>query len=133
MSLPFQATECYLANVLPSSAPSRSWKAPAATPSDDSAPGWSQEAASCVEQLLCNKVVEAAVSHYAPDQIPAVRFYTTVAAPDGHSVSTDIASVLVEEGHAVISSPSNPPPPRHPPRPQPLLSTAYRQPLPIKG
>lgn len=105
--------------------------------------GWSQEAAACVEELLCHKVVEAQVAYYAPDQVPAVRFHTTIDAPDGkvtllpslpclswrvrvrdgQAVSTEMAAVLVEEGYAKWADP---------PSPEHKSGGPFRQPPPLQ-
>lgn len=108
VGLPFQATECYLANVVPSGGPGWSGPGSGGGEAEVAFGGWTEEAAACVEDLLCNKVVEARVHHYAGDGIPAVQFFTTMEAPDGGcSVSTEVGALLVQEGHAQWTSSAN--------------------------
>jgi len=83
MTLPFQATECYLAHVNPSS-------------EDD---GWSQEASGAFEQLSQGKVLEASVVGHANDNVPLVELYL----PMRDSKDVMINRLLADEGHAVWS------------------------------
>ncbi|XP_055946043.1 uncharacterized protein LOC129976468 [Argiope bruennichi] len=59
MSLPFQASECYLANVRPI----------------DSSDSWSPEATATFEELAQGQILQALLVEYAPDGIPCVHLY----------------------------------------------------------
>ncbi|GFY67598.1 a-kinase anchor protein 1, mitochondrial [Trichonephila inaurata madagascariensis] len=59
MSLPFQASECYLANVRPI----------------DPVEGWSAEARSTFEELAQGQILQALLVEYATDGIPCVHLY----------------------------------------------------------
>ncbi|KFM63633.1 A-kinase anchor protein 1, mitochondrial, partial [Stegodyphus mimosarum] len=59
MTLPFQASECYLANVSPV----------------DSSEGWSAEATATFEELAQGQILQAVLVEYAEDGIPCVHLY----------------------------------------------------------
>jgi len=80
MTLPFQATECYLANITPV----------------DETEGWSSDALSLFESLCLGKVIEARVSGHSPDNVPSVELFTST--PESKSVL--INRVLVDRGYA---------------------------------
>ncbi|KAG8176426.1 hypothetical protein JTE90_008558 [Oedothorax gibbosus] len=80
MSLPFQASECYLANVRPL----------------DPAEGWSAEATATFEELAQGQILQALIVDYAPDGNPCVHLYRV----QGIS-NMFINKELVERGLAV--------------------------------
>jgi len=82
MTLPFQATECYLAHVKPIA--------------ED---GWSSESSASFEQLSQGKVLEAAVIGHANDNVPLVELYL----PTQDSKAVMINRLLTDKGHAVWS------------------------------
>ncbi|GLH14573.1 Tudor and KH domain-containing protein homolog [Gryllus bimaculatus] len=63
MTLPFQAVECYLANILCKT---------------DEEEGWSTEALSLMEQMTAGQVLQAQVCGYCEDGVPAVALYAAV-------------------------------------------------------
>ncbi|XP_035212876.1 A-kinase anchor protein 1, mitochondrial-like isoform X2 [Stegodyphus dumicola] len=80
MTLPFQASECYLANVSPV----------------DSSEGWSAEATATFEELAQGQILQAVLVEYAEDGIPCVHLYRV----QGIS-NMFINRELVERGFAV--------------------------------
>lgn len=82
LALPFQAVECYLANVAP-------------PPGEDD---WSEEARLFVQSLTCGQVLQAQVYDYADDGVPLVYLYSSV----GNQVVL-INEELVVQGYAVIA------------------------------
>ncbi|GFS77353.1 a-kinase anchor protein 1, mitochondrial [Nephila pilipes] len=80
MSLPFQASECYLANVTPA----------------DPVEGWSSEARSTFEELAQGQILQAFLVEYATDGIPCVHLYRVQGI-----TNTFINKELVERGLAV--------------------------------
>ncbi|KAF0301919.1 A-kinase anchor protein 1, mitochondrial [Amphibalanus amphitrite] len=83
MSLPFQAEECYLANVMPVS--------------ED---GWSLEAGAVFESLITDRALEAMVVGYAEDGTPFVNLYSIQGTEYGNNAITLVNQRLVESGAA---------------------------------
>jgi A-kinase anchor protein 1 len=86
MTLPFQATECYVAHVKP------------ASPSSEK-DGWSSEATALFEQLSQGKMLEASVTGHANDNIPLVELFLL----SQDSKNMMINRLMAESGHAVWS------------------------------
>ncbi|GIX82310.1 a-kinase anchor protein 1, mitochondrial [Caerostris extrusa] len=87
MSLPFQASECYLANVRPI----------------DPVEGWSAEATSTFEQLAQGQFLQALLVEYAADGLPCVHLYRVQGV-----TNVFINKELVERGLAVWVSTTDP-------------------------
>uniref|UniRef100_A0A1I8A7L8 Tudor domain-containing protein n=1 Tax=Steinernema glaseri TaxID=37863 RepID=A0A1I8A7L8_9BILA len=87
MTLPFQATECYLANVQPADGTSQ----------------WSEQANEEFQQLYMNKIVEASVIGYnVEDQIPVVELFTL----NGENKSIKLDKYLLDKDLAKLADPS---------------------------
>ena len=99
LNLPFQAVECYMANLSP----------PENTASTDTEEGsstatstteFSFEAAVYLEELVQNSVVQAQVVSYAADGTPNVHLYRSGAKGEGDTERTLINKQLVDSGFA---------------------------------
>ncbi|TKR65543.1 hypothetical protein L596_025934 [Steinernema carpocapsae] len=87
MTLPFQATECYLANVQPADGTSQ----------------WSDQASEDFQSLFVGKLTEACVvGHMIEDQIPVVELYTL----DSEDQSVKCDKYLLDKDLAKLSDPS---------------------------
>lgn len=79
MTLPFQASECFLANVSPV----------------DESQGWTLEASSCFEELAQGQILQAQIVAYSDEGIPYVHLYRIQGV-----MHTFINQELVNCGHA---------------------------------
>ncbi|XP_014664261.1 PREDICTED: uncharacterized protein LOC106806733 isoform X2 [Priapulus caudatus] len=76
MSLPFQATECYLANISPL----------------DETEGFSIEAAAELEELTQGRVIQAQIVGRAEDGVPYVHLYSPVSAVEAAFVNRELVN-----------------------------------------
>jgi len=80
MSLPFQAEECYLANVMPAGE------------------CWTIEESAVFESLITDKALEAMVVGYAENGVPFVNLYSIQGTEYGNSAISLVNTQLVESG-----------------------------------
>lgn len=79
MTLPFQATECYLANITPIDGKILFiiYFYKTLTFFFSETEGWSPEATKFFESLSLSKIIEARVTGHASDNTPLVELYST--------------------------------------------------------
>lgn len=83
MSLPFQAAECYLANIVPAT--------------DE---GWTPQSFQVLEELIAERALEALVVNAAPDGVPCINLYVVSTTQFGNSVASLVNQMLVDRGVA---------------------------------